>query len=87
MAITAECGGDLLIGRRVVPGSEQDDTATEDESLWGRVGSDEGFELVAKLIRKLEDRTERTRHEGCLQERDRVVRLMKNIMVPGLAPG
>lgn len=85
MAITAECGGDLLIGRRVVPGSEQDDTATEDESLWGRVGSDEGFELVAKLIRKLEDRTERTRHKSSPRERGRAVQLMENIMASCLA--
>ena len=84
MAITAERGGDLLIGGRVVPGSEQDDTATEDESLRGRAGSDQGFKLMTKLLGKLEDRTERTRHEESLRERGRAVQLMENIMAPCL---
>jgi hypothetical protein len=47
--VTAQLGGNLLVGR-VVLGGEQDDAATEDQGLRGGTGADKGLELVSGCL-------------------------------------
>src|SRR5688572_22865211 len=49
MAVTAQFGGDVLVGRAVRLGGAQHDAAAEGQRLGRGAGADEGFESAARL--------------------------------------
>src|ERR1043165_4328980 len=50
VAVAAQLGGDLLVGRLVVSCGEQDDAAAEGQGLGRGAGAGQRFELAAQLI-------------------------------------
>jgi hypothetical protein len=62
MAVAAQFGGDVLVGRVVGPGGAQDDAAAEGQRLGGGTGADEGFESAARLGIQFDHRGEGARH-------------------------
>ena len=73
VTITAEFGGDLLVGWAIIPCGPQDDATAEGQRLRGGARPDEGLELVAGLVRQYDSRTEGARHGWPPGEQDRVV--------------
>jgi len=49
VAVAAQFGGDVLVGRIVRRSGPQDNAATHDERLGGGAGADKGFELGAEF--------------------------------------
>jgi hypothetical protein len=62
VAVAAEFGSDVLIGRGVRLGGEQDDAATKDEGLGGGTGADEVFEVSADFGGQFDRRAKGTWH-------------------------
>src|SRR5271170_6696293 len=61
--VTLQFGGNLLVVRSVAVGSTKDEPAAKDQGLWGRAGTEQSLELVAKFRRKDDTRSERMWHE------------------------
>ena len=64
VAVTAQFGGDILVGGAIVTSGEQDDAAAEGERLGRGAGAGESFQLAAEFLRQIDGRAERTWH-GC----------------------
>jgi hypothetical protein len=62
VAIAADLGGDVLVGRVVRVGGPQDDAAAEDQCLGCRAGTSKGFKRGAQFVWQLDDRTEGAWH-------------------------
>jgi hypothetical protein len=62
MAVTVECGGDLLVARVVRLGGVQHDAAAEGQRLGSGTGADEGIESAAKVGIEFDTRGEGARH-------------------------
>jgi hypothetical protein len=73
MTVTAQFGGDLLVGRAIVPGGTQDDATAEGQRLRGGAGAEEGLKLISGFVRQRDGRTEGARHGGSPGEQDRGV--------------
>jgi hypothetical protein len=52
VAVTAQFGGDLLVGRAVVPGGPQDDATAGSQRLRGGAGADESLKLLPSFVRQ-----------------------------------
>jgi hypothetical protein len=75
MAVTVQCGGDLLVGRVVRLGGAQDEAAPKGQRLGGGTGADEGFELAAQISSQFNDRGEGARHGRPPGEQDTAIAL------------
>jgi hypothetical protein len=64
VAVTAQKGGDFLVGGAVVSGGKQDDAAAEGERLRGGTRPSERLKLAAEFTGQFDGGAERTRH-GC----------------------
>src|SRR3954451_24480971 len=73
MTITAQFGGDRLVGRAIIVGGPQDDATAEGQGLRGGAGAEEDPELVPGLVRQRDGRAEGTRHGWPPGEQDRGV--------------
>jgi hypothetical protein len=76
VAIAAQFGGDFLIGGVVRRSGAQDDPATESQCLGCRAGTGQGFEVSAKFVRQLDNRTEGARHGSPPGKLDQMVALL-----------
>ena len=63
VAVAAEFGRNLLVGRPISVGSPQDESAAEDQGLRGGACPDQGLELLAEFIHERDRRAKGTRHE------------------------
>jgi hypothetical protein len=79
VAVTAQLGRDLLVGRLVRLGGAQDDAATKDERLRGGACADQGFELATQFGCQFDSRGKRARHDGPPDKQDKSFSL-ENIM-------
>jgi hypothetical protein len=73
VAVAVEFGGDVLVGRGLRPGGEQDDAATKDERLRGRTGADEVFEVGTHFSGQHDHRAKGTWHGNPPGEQDEVI--------------
>ena len=86
VAVTAQFGGDFLVGGAVLTSGEQDDAAAEGERLRGGTRPSEGLKLAAEFIGQFDSGAERTRHGCSPHKRYRAVGL-GDIMVPRVSLG
>jgi hypothetical protein len=70
VTVTAQFGGDLLVGRVIGACSPQDDATAEDQRLRGGSGAEEGLNLVPGVVRQFDGRTEGARHGWPPDEQD-----------------
>jgi len=75
VAVARQLGGDLLVGRLVVSGGEQDDAGAQRQGLWRGAGAGESLELAAQFICEVNAGAERARHGWTPRGRDRDVGL------------
>ena len=80
MAVTVQCGGDVLVGRVVRLGGVQDDAAAEGQRLGSGAGADEGLQLATQVGGQFDDRGEGARHGRAPGEQDTAVAL--GMMMP-----
>jgi hypothetical protein len=80
MAVTVQCGGDVLVGRVVRLGGVQDDAAAEGQRLGSGAGADEGLQLATPVGGQFDDRGEGARHGRAPGEQDTAVAL--GMMMP-----
>jgi hypothetical protein len=76
VTIAAKFAGHFLVGRVVPLGRAQDDTAAENQGLGRGAGTDQGFQLAAKLVLKFDDRAEGARHGRPPGKFDQMVSLL-----------
>ena len=81
----AQFGGNFLIGGVVRRRGAHDDTATESQGLGCGAGTGQGFELGAKFVRQLDNRTEGARHGSPPDKLDQLVPLL--VIMATHAPG
>src|SRR5947209_19106184 len=62
MAVTVQCGGDLLVGRMVRLGGVQHDATAEGQRLGRGTGADERIESSAEIGIQFDTRGEGARH-------------------------
>jgi hypothetical protein len=84
MAVAAEFGGDLLVGRVVRPGGAQHDAAAQGQCLGSGTGADKAVESAAPLDIQFKDRGEGARHGSPSGEPEMVVTLRS--MMPTAPP-
>jgi hypothetical protein len=70
VAITLQFGGDLLVGGVVVAGGPEDESATPDQGLRSRTGTDQELELQSEGGGENDQRAKRTWHKGPPCRRD-----------------
>jgi hypothetical protein len=70
VAIAAQFGGDLLVGRTIGSGGPHDDAAAEGQCLRGGSGAEEGLDLVPGVVRQFDGRTKGARHGWPPDEQD-----------------
>ena len=85
VAVAAQFGGNFLIGGVVRRSGAHDDTATESQGLGCGAGTGQGFELGAKFVRQLDNRTEGARHGSPPDKLDQLVPLL--VIMATHAPG
>jgi len=62
VAVTAQFGGDVLVGRVVGPGGPQDDAAAEDQRLGAGPGADQTLQAAPEIIIQWDNGGEGARH-------------------------